>query len=447
MKTVRIAAGAGFGGDRIEPALDIIKRGNVDYIMFECLAERTIALAQKDKLDDPARGYNPLLEYRFEKILPLLKEHPVKIITNMGAANPRAAADKIASMAEKCGLGGLKIAAVLGDDLLERIALYGDCPLIETGGSLGGLDGIVSANAYIGAEAIAEALTQGADIVVTGRAADPSLAVGPLVYEFGRAFDDWDFLGKATVAGHLLECAGQASGGYFADPGFKDVPMLWDVGFPIVEFCENGDFSLEKLPDCGGLVSRSTVTEQLLYEIMDPAAYLTPDVTADFSRVTIEDAGRDRVIVKGGTGRSRPDKLKVSIGYSDGWIGEGEISYGGHNAERRAGLAADIMRRRLEGYDINIRELRVDLMGINSLFGEAEMPRPAPAEVRVRVAARVDGKADALIIGREAEAMYTNGPAGGCGARGYARQIVSVASVLVPRGDIRTDIVWKEVRR
>lgn len=448
MKTVRISAGAGYAGDRIEPALENIRRGNIDYIMFECLAERTIALAQKDRAADPQKGYNRLLEYRMERVLPLLREHPVKIITNMGAANPVAAAEKVREMAAQYDLTDLKIAAVIGDEVTERIPAYGDLTIMETGEPLHTLaDKIVSANAYIGGRQISQALANGADIVITGRVADPALAVGPLMYEFGKDYDaDVDFLGKATVAGHLLECGAQVTGGYFADPGVKDVPELWDLGFPILTFTEDERILLEKLPQTGGRLDRQTVTEQLLYEIQDPANYFTPDVIADFSRLSVEELSDGRVEVKGAAGKKRTGTLKVSVGYQDGYIGEGQISYGGRNCVARAKLAAEVIQKRLVLLNKHYSETRTDLIGVNSLYG-AEQEKVFPAlqlsEVRLRVAVRAGKKEDAEVIGREIEALYVNGPAGGGGARSSVESVLSIASVLIPEEDVHPTVCWE----
>ncbi|MEH7097166.1 acyclic terpene utilization AtuA family protein [Neobacillus vireti] len=445
MKSIRIAAGAGFAGDRIEPALDNIIRGNVDYIIFECLAERTIALAQKEKHSNPDIGYNHLLEYRMDKVIPLLKDHPVKVITNMGAANPIAAAKKIYEIACENGLNQLKIAAVSGDDVLSIINNYSQKPMMETGAKLETIrDNIISANAYIGGQAISTALAEGADIVVTGRAADPSLATGPIMQEFGRSYSDYEFLGKTVAAGHLLECAGQLTGGYFADPGYKDVPELWNLAFPILTFFENGNIVVEKLPDTGGILNILTVKEQLLYEVQDPMNYITPDVVADFSNITVEELGDNKVLVKGAFGKRKTGSLKVSVGYLDGFIGEGEISYGGHNCVARAQLAEEVIKKRLEILKVDYKELRTDLIGINSLYGAAtaQLAKTVLNEVRLRVSIRTDHKEAAEIAAREVESLYVNGPAGGGGARGDFTNIVSVASVLIPEEDVKLGITW-----
>lgn len=441
MKTLRIGSGAGYGGDRIEPAVDLIHRGNLSYLIFECLAERTIALAQLEKLGDPEKGYNPLFTYRMAHILPALKEHPVTIITNMGAANPIAAARKARAMADEAGLSHLRIAAVTGDDVMPILSPYLKENTMETGRPLQELENdLISANAYMGCAGIVEALRQGADLIITGRVADPALVLGPLVYEFGWAMDDWDKLGKGTLAGHLLECAGQVTGGYYADPGRKDVPDLWNLGFPIAEVGEDGSLTITKLPDTGGVVNEDTCKEQIVYELQDPARYYTPDCTADFQMVHVEQTGPDRVAVYGATGHPHNGKLKVSAGYQDCWIGEGQISYGGPNALARAQLAGEVVRNRLMITGCQVDELRVDLMGVNSLYGTASKEAPAPQEVRLRVAARTKCREEAEKIGNEVEALYTNGPAGGGGAVKNVRRIVSVASILMPRDAVTSHV-------
>ena len=298
MKKIRIGSGAGYAGDRLEPALEMIKKGSIDYIGFECLAERTIAIAQKAKLADPNKGYNGLLEYRMDKVLPLCHKHKVKIITNMGAANPQSAVDVVCKIAKEKGIKGLKVAAVYGDDVLDNLDKYKDITVWETGRPLSELDGIISANAYMGIEGIVEALKNDADIVITGRVSDPALFLAPLVYEFGWDLNNYDLLGKGTLIGHLLECGGQATGGYYSDPGKKDVDELWNLGFPIAEVSENGEFIITKTEGSGGIVSKDTLTEQLMYEIHDPTTYLTPDCIADFSNVKFTQKNKNIVEVQ-----------------------------------------------------------------------------------------------------------------------------------------------------
>ncbi|MEX3962273.1 acyclic terpene utilization AtuA family protein [Paraburkholderia sp. EG286B] len=436
-RRIRIGAGAGYSGDRIEPAVELAEHGALDYLVFECLAERTVAIAQQTRRHDPALGYDPLLEARMRAVLPVAVRKRVRIISNMGAANPRAAAIRTAQIAQELGLGGLKIAAVTGDDVLD-VVLRSQLRFEESGDDVSHYtDRIVSANAYLGAAPIVDALAAGADIVLTGRVADPSLFAAPLIHEFGWRMDDWNTLGQATVVGHLLECAGQVTGGYFADPGFKDVPDLARLGFPIGEVSADGSVVVTKVPHAGGRVTEATCKEQLLYEIHDPQRYLQPDVVADFSGVRVVEEARDRVRVTGGRGSTRTGTLKVSVAYVDGYIGEGQISYGGPGAVERARLALDIVRERLAITGVDTSELRFDLIGMNALYGDALAARhDAPYEVRVRVAGRAANAKEAARIGNEVETLYTNGPAGGGGVTKSTREVLAVQSVLLPREQV-----------
>ena len=326
--TLRLGTGAGFSADRLDPAVDLVARGRLDAIVFECIGERTLAFGHRDRMANPEAGYNPLLERRLRAVLPLCVEHGTRLITNMGVANPWGAAAKAAEVARALGLRGLKIAALEGDDVSALIGK--DTPLPDSGITVGEVGRLmVGANAYLGADAILPALEAGADVVITGRVADPSLFLAPLRHAFGWAEDDWPMLGAGTLVGHLMECAAQITGGYFADPGCKEVPGLAYVGFPIAEVAPDGRAVITKLADAGGLVSERTVKEQLLYEVHDPAAYVTPDVVADFSRVEIRDDGADRVAVGGAGGRPRPAQLKVTVAFDGGLLAEAGISYAG----------------------------------------------------------------------------------------------------------------------
>ncbi|SPB15323.1 ABC transporter substrate-binding protein [Caballeronia novacaledonica] len=436
--TIRIGAGAGYSGDRIEPAVELAEHGALDFLVFECLAERTIAIAQQARRNDPEQGYDPLLEARMRAVLPVAAKNGVRIISNMGAANPRAAARKTAHIARELGLHGLKIAAVTGDDVLDAV-LQSRLRFEESGDDVSAYaDRIVSANAYLGAAPIVDALAAGADIVLTGRVADPSLFTAPLIHAFGWSMDDWNTLGQATVVGHLLECAGQVTGGYFADPGYKDVGDLARLGFPIGEVSADGSVVVTKLPHAGGAVTEATCKEQLLYEIHDPARYFQPDVVADFTNVRVAREAQDRVRVTGGRGAPRTDTLKVSIAYADGFIGEGQISYGGPGAAARGRLALDIVRERLAITGVDTSELRFDLIGVNALYGDTLASRhDEPCEVRVRVAGRVSNAKEAARIGNEVETLYTNGPAGGGGVTKATREVVAVQSVLLAREHVK----------
>jgi hypothetical protein len=377
--SIRVGCGAGYAGDRIEPAVELAEQGRLDYLVFECLAERTIALAQLRRMHDPRTGYDPLLAERMRAVLPACAANGVTIVTNMGAANPVAAAAVVREVARELGLAGLPVAAVTGDDVLGLVT-GGGFSIDDTGESVESLgEALVSANAYIGAGPIVEALAQGARVVVTGRAADPSLFVAPIRHAFGWAADAWELVGRATAVGHLLECAGQVTGGYFADPGRTDVAGLARLGFPIAEVAIDGRAVVTKVPGSGGAVTIATCTEQLLYEIGDPAAYVTPDVVADFSNVRLASDGVNRVRVSGATGQPAPPNLKVALGHRDGFIGEGQISYAGAGAVARARLAGAIVEERLRLIGLRPDAIRCDLIGLDALHGGAgAAPRPEP---------------------------------------------------------------------
>ena len=443
MKKLRIGSGAGYSGDRIEPAVELAEKGNIQYLVFECLAERTIAIAQQAKMKNPAAGYDALLAARFEAVLGVCRKNGVKIISNMGAANPKAGALKVKEIAQKLGLKGLKIAAVSGDDVFDAIRTQ-DYTIEETGEKLATIkDKLVSANAYMGAAPIVEALQNGADIVITGRVADPAIFIAPAIYEFGWKMDDWNLLGQATVMGHLLECAGQITGGYFADPGYKDVPDLARLGFPIAEVQADGNFVITKVPGSGGRITLATCKEQLIYEIHNPAAYITPDVVADFTGVEFTQVADNMVTVKGGAGRARTDSYKVSIGYVDSYIGEGQISYAGPGAANRGQLALDIVSERLKLMGVEYQEIRFDLIGENSLHCAKLSAGCKPYEVRARVAARTKNMQEAVRIGNEVETLYTNGPAGGAGAWKVAREVVAMVSALIPRDLVKYSVEYE----
>ena len=446
VKAIRIGCGAGYSGDRIEPAFELATRGDLDYLVFECLAERTIAIAQKARTLDPDAGYDALLVDRLTAVLTACVERGVTILTNMGAANPLAAGRIAERVARELGLRGLKIAAVTGDDVLE-IVKAGSDTILETGERVDSLGGrLVSANAYLGADSLMPALAEGANVIIAGRIADPSLFVAPLAHEFGWPLDAWSLLGRGTLVGHLLECAGQVTGGYYADPGFDDVDGLGRLGFPLAEVSGDGSAIITKVAGSGGRVTPATCKEQLLYEIHDPASYLTPDVIADFSRVRISDAGDDAVKIECGDGRPRPAALKVSLGYTDGFIGEGQISYAGPGAVARGRLALKIVEERLRQSGVRIGEARYDLIGVDALHGQLRAQGHAdPYEVRIRVAGRTKTMTDAKRVANEVETLYTNGPAGGGGATGSAREVLAVASTLVPRDLVKASIHYVTV--
>lgn len=436
-----LGSGAGFSGDRVDAPQSVVKAiadsGKPGAIIFETLAERTLALGQVARRADPGKGYEPLLEEFLAPILSICHRHGIAIIGNFGAANPRAAARVVRRLAREAGHPDMRIAVVEGDDIRESIDLSALDVCEADAGLVGDIDEIIAANVYLGARAIADALTAGAQIVITGRVADPSLAVGPLVAHFGWDWDDWDRIASATLAGHLLECGAQVTGGYFGDPGFKEVPSPENIGFPIAEVAENGDFVITKAPGTGGCVNLMTVKEQLLYEIHDPASYLTPDVVLDVTNVEVKEVGPDRVLVTGAKGRPRPPTLKVTVSFPGDWLGEAEISYAGSNALARARAAADVIRKRIAMRRLDVRA-RLDLIGALSVFdsedaGLGGADCGAPQEVRMRLAVSASDKTEGEKCLQEVLALYCCGPAGGGGVRSRMQNRIKTVSYLVAR--------------
>jgi hypothetical protein len=454
-EVLRIGAGAGYAGDRIPPAVALAEKGQLDYLVFECLAERTIALAQLEKTQNPLRGFDPLLSARMKAVLPACMANGTRIVTNMGAANPLQAGREVLAVAKELGFHQLKVAVVLGDDVLAVVQASSlSEPLMDSSQVVADIQQmLVSANAYLGAEALLPALQTDAQVIISGRVADPALFLAPLMHHFKWRADDWPLLGKGVMVGHLLECAAQITGGYFADPGYKDVPNLAQLGYPLAEVSAKGDVIITKLEDAGGCVTVQTCTEQLLYEIEDPARYLQPDVVADFSQVQLVQVGADRVQALGASGTTRPETLKVTLGYRDGFVGEGQMSYAGPGAKARGQLALDLVRARLSDAGYGHFEARYDLIGVNAILGDSlptkdsahqpaherhDEPSCEPTEVRARIAVRVNTQAEALYVANEVEALYTNGPASGGGASKSVREVIAAASMLLPRNAIQT---------
>lgn len=433
---IRIGCGAGFSGDRIEPAIVLAEKGDLDYLVLECLAERTIALAQKRKLLDATKGYDPLLEKRITTLLPHLIKNKTRLITNMGAANPIAAAQKIIEIAKEQNVK-LKVAAVTGDDVLAVIQQQASSTKeMENGNLLSEYD-IVSANAYIGATTIAEALQTDAQIIITGRVADPSLFLAAMIHGFGWNENDFNLMGKGTVIGHLLECAGQVTGGYFADGIHKKAEDLDNLGHPFADVFADGSAIISKVDNTGGVVNLQTVKEQLLYEVMNPHEYFTPDVIADFTTVHLKEIEKNKVHVSGGSGKEKPNTYKVSVGYKAFYLGEGEISYAGSAAYERAKLAADILQKRLQD---KFKNIRIDFTGMQSLHKTTFDNTNIPYEIRLRIAGKAESAEQAALIGEEVEALYTNGPAGGGGARKYVNEVIGIVSTLVDRNSITPQV-------
>lgn len=446
-----IGSGAGFSGDRVDapgPVVDAIAaRGQGGAIIFETIGERTLALGQLARQADPGQGYEPLLPQFLSPVLKRAIENRIVIVGNFGCANPPAAAAVVRGMAEKAGLGAIRIAIVEGDDITPKVR-SGDIALSDEtvwegerqAPRPGGAP--ISVNAYLGASAIADAIRQGAQVVITGRVADPALALGPLVAHFDWDWNDWDLIAAGTLVGHLLECGAQVTGGYFADPGFKAVPRPEAIGFPIAEVEANGRFVITKPTGTGGLVDRRTVTEQLLYEIHDPAAYLTPDVTLDITGVNVTELGDDRVAVSGARGWPRPQTLKATAGYAGDVLGEAEISYAGPNALARAHLAAEVIGRRVPPAHDGFRR-RIDIIGLTSVFDDdggtmrRDLTGSASGDFRVRLAVSGDDRAVIEMALQEVAALYCCGPAGGGGVRSRIQSRVRTVSYEVPREAVR----------
>lgn len=450
MKTrLMVGGGAGFAGDRFDAAVavarDLATQEGPRFLIFETLAERTLAISQ----DATARAAREqMMLRRLRAVLPICLTAGVRIIGNFGSWNPQQAAREIHALSRELGCRQPRVAVVIGDDLLshhaadEILKLPLDSPPLAD-------EALVSANVYLGAFPIAEALDQGADIVVTGRVADPSLVLGPMISAMSLSEHDWNALACGTLAGHLIECGAQVCGGYFADPGVKDVPDLAWVGFPIVEISDALECLVRKAEDTGGCVDARTVTEQLLYEIHDPAAYLTPDVILDISDVEVEDLGNNRVVVRNARGLPKPDSLKATLCFDAGWIGEAEISYAGPNATARSRLAIEIVRARAAKLFPQM-PLRCDLIGVTSVFGSgdgidvADIPagtREGNEDVRVRVATAAASRQAVEDLLCEVDALHTTGPAAGGGGRTQVQRRITTASALIPRQYISTQVL------
>ena len=439
-KKVYIGCGAGFSGDRFDASIPIVKEFKKitapKYLMFEVLAERTLAIAQQFRIKNPEEGYSPFLDSYITPILDDCLENNIKIISNIGAANPLGAAKRILEIAKKQNIRPPKIGVVIGDDLLE----YMSNDEILSSPTVEGLDfsnnKITAANVYLGAQPIADALEKNVDIVVVGRTVDSALALGPLLYEYKWKANELNLIGSGTICGHLLECGAQVTGAYFADPGFKDVPDLANVGFPIAEFSEDGSFVITKPEGTGGLVSKATVTEQLLYETHDPSSYLVPDVTADMTNLILEDDGANRILVKGGAGKKPPEKLKATICSDNGFMGEAEISYAGPNALARAKLAGNVINERVQTLGLQ-GQIRTEIIGAGSVhFSMDETPSyelTNDGDYRVRTSAIYPHKEQAQQMIDEVLSLYCCGPAAGGGARAYVTAQSSTASILVNR--------------
>ncbi|MEM6327302.1 MAG: acyclic terpene utilization AtuA family protein [Bacteroidota bacterium] len=451
---LRIASGQGFWGDLQRAPIDQARLGPIDVLVMDYLAEVTMSILQKQKLRDPAMGYARDFVEVCTELAPDVLEQGFKIISNAGGVNPVACAEAIVAGARERGATGLRVAVVTGDDLLDRLdgLLSDGVPLehMETGQPLAEVrDHIVSANAYLGAGPIVEALDRGADIVVTGRTTDTGLTLAPMIHAFGWDRADWDKMAAGTVAGHILECGAQASGGNFTD--WQTVPDMARIGFPLVEARPDGTFTVTKHEGTGGLVSRGTVSEQLLYEIGDPTDYITPDVVADFTSIHLEDEGEDRVRVHGITGTEDTPFLKVSAAYADGWKATSTLVYAWPDAAQKARAAAQILRDRLGALGLTFDEFRAEIIGLNALSEQESSRLGTEAdldEVQLRVSVRGQDKAAVAQFGREIAPLILTGPSavtGFAGGRPRPSEVIAYWPALIPKDRVQTEVRVLEV--
>jgi hypothetical protein len=446
--TIRIASGQGFWGDMIDAPVNQASKGPIDYLMMDYLAEVTMSILQKQKLKNPAFGYARDIPPLMERLLPLLKERKFRVITNGGGVNPIACRDAVFEVAKKLGITGIKIGVVIGDNILDRIeSLLAEGVLLknmETGESAASIkEKVLSANVYFGASPVVEALKQGADIVITGRVTDTGLTLGPMIYEFGWDMKDWNKMAAGTVAGHIIECGGQASGGNFLGD-WESVPDLARIGFPIVEAHPDGTFYITKHNGTGGLVSTETVSEQLLYEIGDPKDYITPDCIADFTSIHLESDGKDRVKVFGITGNPATEFYKVSMSYDDGFSAFTTLTYSAPDALKKAEAADKILRTRLSDLGLKFDEIRTEFLGYNSCHGPLVKRRDDLSEVVLRVGVRSKEKATIERFSKEIAPLILTGPpsvTGFAGGRPKPSDVVAYWPALIPKNKVEPKVI------
>lgn len=452
-KTVRVANAQGFWGDSLLGPLRLVEEGPVDYLTFDYLAEITMSIMQKQRMKDPDAGYAKDFVSMLGKILPACKAKGIKVIANAGGVNPQACMTAIEAEMAKVGITGMTLAIVEGDDILDNIddlvASGETLSNMENGNSLSTVrERITSANVYIGAQPIVEALEKGADIIVTGRASDPSLVVAPLVYEFGWSMEDYDRLAAGTIMGHIIECGPQCTGGNYS--GWRQVKDFARIGYPVIEASEDGSFVVTKHEDTGGVVSVETVTSQLLYELGDPQNYLGPDCIADFTTIKIEPAGENRVAISGIRGRAPTPTYKVSMSYTNGYKILGTLCISGPNSEEKAHILADMVWQRtaMHGYEIPEHQRFLELFGTNVLY-KGLVPAPVqPSEIMMRIGARSDDAKALNAMGTEIAPLITSGPpgvTGFAGGRPRATEVVGYWPALIDKTKVSTRVAIKEV--
>ncbi|MBK7158534.1 MAG: DUF1446 domain-containing protein [Ignavibacteria bacterium] len=450
---IRIASGQGFWGDLVDAPYKQATGGPVDYIMMDYLAEVTMSILQKQKLKDPNLGYARDIPVLMERLLPVIKDKNIKVITNGGGVNPIACRDAIFAVAKKIGIKELKIGVVMGDNILEKIdglvSKGVELKNMESGESVKTVrDKILSANVYFGAAAIVECLKQGADIVITGRVTDTGLTLAPMIYEFGWDMSNWDLMAAGTVAGHILECGGQASGGNFLGD-WKSIPDLARIGFPIAEAFPNGEVIITKHDNTGGRVSVETVSEQLVYEIGNPKDYITPDCIADFTSIHLEDVGENRVRVYDVKGFPATEFYKVSMSYSDGYSAFGSLTYSWPEALDKAKAADKILRTRLNDLGLKFDEIRTEFQGYNACHGPLAKSYDELNEVVLRIGVRSQDKKAIERFGMEIAPLILTGPpgvTGFAGGRPKPSDVVAYWPALMPKSEVKPEVVVEAIR-
>ena len=439
---IRIGYGQGFWGDWLEAPVRLVEQGPLDYLILDYLAEVTMSVLQKQKQADPARGYASDFPPLMARLAPVLKQKKIKVVANAGGVNPRACAEAVRRLAPE-----LKVAVVTGDDIYDRLddllARGYEMRDMDTAAPLSTIrDRIQSANAYIGAFPLAEALATGADVVIAGRSTDTALALAPMVYEFGWGPADYNMLAAGTIAGHIVECGAQCTGGN-SQCDWQSIPDMENIGYPIIEAAPDGTFVITKHEGTGGRVTVDTVKEQLLYELGDPKRYLTPDCTADFTTIRVAPDGENRVRVFGIEGSERPPTLKLSISFWDGWKSIGTLVYSAPDALAKAEAADRIVRKRLEGLGLHFHEIRTEFFGMNACNGAVAPPNQDPPEIQLRIGVRDADRKAVDRFTRELIPLVLNGPPGATGfgeGRPPVREIVAYWSALLPREEITTKV-------
>lgn len=449
---IRIASGQGYWGDRYDAPIDQVREGPVDYLVMDYLAEVTMSIMQKQKSRDPNLGYARDFLPLMRELLPLLVEKNVKIITNAGGVNPVGCMIAVRDIAEQLGLTGLKIAAVYGDDILTHLdalmASGNALKNMETGEPLSKIrQSVSSANVYFGARPVVEALDQGAQVIVTGRVTDTGISLAPMIHEFGWKWDDWDKLAAGVVGGHINECGAQASGGNFS-AGWKDVPNMHRIGFPIVEAYPDGSLIVTRHESLGGLVSEQTIKEQLVYELGDPKEYITPDVVADFTSIKLRQEAANRVRVYDIKGKPDTEFYKVSISYADGYTCIGQLTYAWPEALQKARKADEIIRRRLEHLNLSFDEIHTEFLGYNACHGSTAPPIDDPNEVVFLIGVRGHDKKAMQSFANEIVPLVLTGPptvTGFGGGRPRVRDVIAYWPALIKKTEVDTKVLTIEV--